>query len=111
MTVSGDLFRVANGSTLTLTNGALLSLSGASALNVTGALVNFIGTGNTVSISNNLCAGGGCTMIGALPVLVTGGGSISLSNPILNLTGNTLTVAPNAAVISVSGTAQVKQGP
>ena len=109
MTVAGDLFRVAGGSTLTITNGALLSLGGGSALNVTGALVNFIGTGNTLSISNTLCATG-CTMIGNLPVLATGGGSISLSNPILNLAGNTLTIAPGSAVISVTGGAQVKQG-
>ena len=109
LTVARDLFRIANGSTLTFTNGALVSLSGGSALNVTGALVNFIGTGNTLSISNTLCANG-CTMIGNLPVLVTGGGVLSLSNPILNLPGNTLTIAPGSAVITVTGGAQVKQG-
>lgn len=111
LTVTGDLFRIAGGSTLTVTNGALLSLSGASALNVSGALINFVGTGNTLSISNTLCGNGGCTMIGVLPVLVTGGGSISLSNPILNLTGgNTLNIAPGSAVITVSGSSQVRQG-
>jgi len=111
LTVTGDLFRIAGGSTLTVTNGALLSLSGASALNVSGALINFVGAGNTLSISNTLCGNGGCTMIGVLPVLVTGGGSISLSNPILNLTGNnTLTIAPGSAVITVSGSSQVRQG-
>jgi hypothetical protein len=111
LTVTGDLFRIAGGSTLTVTNGALLSLSGASVLNVSGALINFVGTGNTLSISNTLCGNGGCTMIGVLPVLVTGAGSISLSNPILNLTGNnTLTIAPGSAVITVSGSAQVRQG-
>ncbi len=110
LTVTGDLFRIAGGSTLTLTNGALLSLSGASALNVSGALINFVGAGNTLSISNNLCGNAGCTMIGALPVLVTGSGSISLSNPILNLAGNTLTIAPGSAVITVSGSSQVRQG-
>jgi hypothetical protein len=108
MTVAGDLFRIANGSTLTLTNGALLSLSGGSTLNITGALINFIGTGNTLSITNTLCSAG-CSMIGNLPVFVAGGGTISLSNPILNLTGNTLDIKPGAAVISVTG-AQVKQG-
>lgn len=110
LTVIGDLFRIAGGSTLTVTNGALLSLSGASALNVSGALINFVGAGNTLSISNTLCGNGGCTLIGTLPVLVTGGGSINLSNPILNLTGNTLTIAPGSAVITVTGTAQVRQG-
>lgn len=111
LTVAGDLFRIAGGSTLTVTSGALLSLTGSSSLNVAGALVNFIGSGNTLSISNNLC-GGACTMVGNLPVLVKGGGSISLANPILNLSGgNTLTIAPGSAVITVTGGAQVKQGP
>ena len=109
LSVTSDLFRLAGGSTLTVTNGALLSLTGGSSLNVTGALVNFIGSGNTLSISNNLC-GGACTMVGNLPVLVTGGGSITLANPILNLTGNTLAIAPGSAVITVTGGAQVKQG-
>ncbi|HKW91828.1 MAG TPA: FecR domain-containing protein [Methylomirabilota bacterium] len=111
LSVTGDLFRLANGSTLTFTNGALVSLSGAASLNVTGALINFIGTGNTVSITNALCAGGGCTIVSGLRVLVSGGGSLSLTSPILNLAGNTLNVSPDAAVISVTGGAKVKQGP
>jgi hypothetical protein len=112
MTVAGDLFRIANGSTLTLTNGALLSLSGGSTLNIAGALINFIGTGNTLSITNNLCGNGGCSMIGNLPVYVAGGGTINLgSNPILNLAGNTLDIKQGSAVISVTGGAQVKVGP
>jgi hypothetical protein len=114
MTVSGDLFRLAGGSAMTITNGALLSLSGSSILNVAGALVNFIGTGNSLSITNNLCAAGGCTLVGNIPVLVTGGATLSLGNnpfPNLGQSQNTLTLSPNAAVISVSGAAQVKQGP
>ncbi|HKX05069.1 MAG TPA: hypothetical protein VJX71_21425, partial [Methylomirabilota bacterium] len=114
MTVAGDLFRIANGSTLTIANGALLSLSGGSSLTVGGALINFIGTGNTLSISNNLC-GNGCTMIGSLPVFVPAGvavnQAINLANPILNLTGNTLNIAAGSAAIVVTGGAQVKQGP
>jgi hypothetical protein len=111
MTVGGDLFRLADRSTLTIANGALLSLSGGAVLNVGGALVNFIGTGNTLNITNTLC-GGGCTMVGGLPVLVTGGATLTLtSNPILNLTGNFLNIAPGAAAITLSGGAQVKQGP
>lgn len=110
LSVTGDLFRLAGGSTLAVTNGALLSLTGGSSLSVAGALVNFIGSGNTLAISNNLC-GGACTMVGNLPVLVTGGGSISLANPILNLGSNTLTIASGSAVITVTGGAQVKQGP
>jgi len=114
MTVRGDLFRLAGGSAMTITNGALLSLSGSSILNVAGALVNFIGTGNSLSITNNLCAAGGCTMVGNIPVLVTGGATLSLGNnpfPNLGQSQNTLTLSPNAAVISVSGAARVKQGP
>jgi hypothetical protein len=115
MTVAGDLFRLVNGSRLTLTNGALLSLSGTSSLSVTGALVNFIGTGNTLSITNNLCGNGGCAMLGSLPVLLTGGATpanVILANPVLNAigNGNTLYIAPGAAAISVDGAAQVKQG-
>ena len=47
-------------------------------------------------------------------VLVTGGATLSLGNnpfPNLGQSQNTLTLSPNAAVISVSGAAQVKQGP
>jgi hypothetical protein len=114
MTVAGDLFRIANGSTLTISNGALLSLSGGSSLTVAGALINFIGTGNTLNITNNLC-GNGCAMIGSLPVFVPAGVPINqaiiLSNPILNLTGNHLNIAAGSAAIVVTGGAQVKQGP
>ncbi len=113
MTVTGDLFRLAGGSAMTITNGALLNLSGASILNVAGALVNFLGSGNSLSITNNLCAGGTCTMIGTIPVLITGGGTVNLGqNPFPNLgqNGNTLTLSPNAAVIAVSGSAKVNQG-
>jgi hypothetical protein len=52
-------------------------------------------------------------MIGSLRVLLTGGatvGNLTLSNPLLNAAGNTVTIAPGAAVISVDGSAQVKQG-
>ena len=110
LNVAGDLFRLDRSSTLTITGGALLNASNGAILNVSGALVNFLSTGNTLNITNNLCASGGCTTMGGLRVLITGGGSLSLSNPILNATGNTLNIGPDAAVISVSG-AHVKQGP
>ncbi len=113
MTVSGDLLRLAGGSAMTITNGALLNLSGTSILNVAGALVNFIGSGNSLSITNNLCAGATCTMIGNIPVLISGTGTVNLGlNPFPNLgqNGNTLTLSPNAAVIAVSGSAKVNQG-
>jgi hypothetical protein len=110
LNIGSDLFRIANGSTLTIINGALLNVSGGAILNIGGALVNFIGAGSTLNITNNLCAGGGCTKIFNLPVLVTGGGTLTLNNPIVNAAGNTLNFGPNTAVISVTG-AQVKQGP
>jgi hypothetical protein len=109
LNVAGDLFRLER-STLTITGGALLNVSSGAILNVSGALVNFVGTGSTLNITNNLCAGGGCTTMFNLPVLVTGGGRLSLSDPILNKAGNTLNFGPNTAVISVTG-ATVKQGP
>jgi hypothetical protein len=110
LAVSGDLFRVGGGSTLTIANGALLNLSGNSTLSVAGALINFLGSGNTLSITNNLCGNAGCTIIEGLPVLVRGNGSVVLQNPVLNLAGNTLNIAPGAAVITVNGSAQVRQG-
>jgi hypothetical protein len=111
LAIRGDLFRIGGGSTLTIANGALLNLSGGSRLSVTGALINFLDSGNTLSITNNLCGGNaGCITIGGLPVLVRGGGPIVLNNPILNANGNTLNIAPGAAVITVTGGAQVRQG-
>ena len=111
LTVTGDLLRIANGSTLTINNnGALLSLSGRSSATIAGALINFIGTGNTLSITNNLCGAGGCSVIGGLPVFLTGGGSVVLNNPVANLAGNTLNIAPGSAVISVTGNSAVTQG-
>jgi FecR-like protein len=108
LNVAGDLFRLER-STLTITGGALLNVRSGAILNVSGALVNFVGTGSTLNITNNLCAGGGCTTMGGLRVLITGGGSLSLSNPLLNATGNILNFGPDTAVISVTG-ATVKQG-
>lgn len=109
MTVTGDLFRLSAGGSFTIANGPLLSLTGSSSLLVTGALVNFGGVGNTLSITNTLCAGGGCTIIGNLPVLLSGRGAFNLSNAnaVKNLTGNKLIIAPGSAVISVSGNSQV----
>jgi hypothetical protein len=104
VSVSGDLFVLANGSTLAILNGPLISLSGNSSLNITGALINFVGTGNTLTVSNNLCHGT-CAIIQGVPVFIVGGGSITLTNPIRNLTGNTIIYSPSAALISLSGAA------
>jgi hypothetical protein len=103
VSVGADLFTLANKSTLTILNGVLLSLSGNSTLSITGALLNFVGTGNTVLVTNSLC-GGPCPMIAGIPVFITGGASVTLTNPFKNAAGNTITYSsPSAALISVSG--------
>ncbi len=102
VSVGADLFTLANKSTLIL-NGVLLSLSGNSSLTITGALLNFVGTGNKVLVTNSLC-GGPCPMIAGIPVFITGGATVSITNPIKNAFGNTITYSsPSAALISVSG--------
>jgi hypothetical protein len=88
---------------LTILNGPLLSLAGGSALTINGSLLNFIGVGNTVSITNNLC-GGACPLIGGIPVFIRGGATVSITNPIKNAAGNTITYSsPSAALVSVTG--------
>ena len=82
--------------TLTLTGNAL-SVSGNSSLSGTGALLSFVGIGNTVTITNSLCAGA-CALIAGIPVFITGGAPVSLTNPIKNAAGNTITYSsPSAA--------------
>ncbi len=103
VSVTTDLFTLANKSTLIILNGVLLSLSGNSSLTITGALLNFVGTGNKVLVTNSLC-GGPCPMIAGIPVFIAGGATVSISNPIKNAAGNTITFSsPSAALISVSG--------
>ncbi len=80
-----------------------MSLSGNSALMITGAPLCFIEIGNTVTITDSLCAGA-CALIAGIPVLITGGASGSLTNPIKNAAGNTIThSSPSAALLTVSG--------
>jgi phage gp45-like len=106
VSVLGDLFTLANKSTLAILSGPLISLSGNSSLNITGAIINFVGFGSTVTVSNSLCAGT-CPTISGIPVFITGGAlvsQVSLTSPIRNLTGNTITYSSaSAALISVSG--------
>jgi len=102
--VSGDLVRLANGSTLSLSNGPLASVIGNSALSVSGALVAFGAGSNTLSIANSLCASFACASIGGLNVALTGGASASNVSITAPITGaGTVTMAPNAAAIVVSG--------
>ena len=104
LNVTGNLFSLANGATLSVLNGPLVSVSAGSILNVSGALIAFSGTGgNIVSVSNGLCP---CTSIGGIPVSLSGGAlasNVSISGPIKNGSLGTLNVAPNSAVLSVSG--------
>lgn len=102
--VSGDLVRLANGSTLNLLNGPLVSVSGNSRLNVTGGLVSFAGAGNAVNITNNLCSMFGCSSVGGLNVVLTGGATAA------NVTiggafkgAGAVNLGPNAAAVVVSG--------
>jgi hypothetical protein len=54
-------------------------------------------------VTNSLC-GGPCPMIAGIPVFITGGASVTLTNPFKNAAGNTITYSsPSAALISVSG--------
>jgi hypothetical protein len=104
LSVTGNLFSLANGSTLSVLNGPLVSLSGGSILNVSGALISFGGSGgNLVSVSNGLCP---CTTIGGLPVSLSGGAlasNVSITGAIKNGTLGALSLAPNAAALSVNG--------
>jgi hypothetical protein len=104
LTVQGDLVRLTNGSTLSLLNGPLAQVSGNSILSVSGALVSLVGGGNTLNISNNICAALACTNLGGLNVALTGGANaanVSLTNPIAGV--GTVNIGPNSAAILVSG--------
>ena len=103
--VTGNLLSVANGSQLSVANGTLLVLAGGSVMNISGGLISFGGTGNTVTVNNTLCP---CTIIGGLPVRLSGGAlatNVSITNPVKNAAGNTLTISPGAAAILVQGAA------
>ena len=105
LVVNGDLVRLTNGSHLQLLNGPLVSVSGGSVLSVTGTLVAFGGAGNALSVANSLCGSFSCSMIGGLPVALANGanaGNVSVGGSAIAGSG-TVTVAPGAAVLLVSG--------
>ncbi len=96
--VSGNLLSVANGSQISVTGGTLLFAAGGSVVNISGSLLSFGGTGSTVLVSNTLCP---CTMIGGIPVRLSGGAlaaNVSITNPIKNAAGNTVSFGTGAAV-------------
>jgi hypothetical protein len=101
--VTGHLLSVANGSQITVANGTLLFAAGGSVVNISGALLSFGGTGSTVTVNNALCP---CTVIGGIPVRLSGGAlaaNVSITNAIQNAAGNTVSVAAGAAAIRVDG--------
>ncbi len=86
---------------------AILNVAGNSVVNITGALLAFYGGGgNTVNVTNALCAP--CTSFSGIPVALTGGAiasNVSIGpSPIVNPALGSLTLSgPGAAAIVVSG--------
>jgi hypothetical protein len=101
--VTGNLLSVANGSQLSVVNGTLLFAAGGSVVNISGGLLSFGGSGSTVTVSNALCP---CTIIGGIPVRLSGGAlaaNVSITNAIQNAAGNTVSIAAGAAAVRVDG--------
>jgi hypothetical protein len=107
-TAASSLVSLAGGSTLALlTNAALLSVTDGSAAQIFGSLISFVGTGNTVTVDNNLCLAFICATVNG--VKIARGASVLLSSirietdPISGLAGNTLTVGDDDALILIDG--------
>ena len=101
--VTGNLLSVANGSQVSVTGGTLLFVAGGSVVNISGSLLSFGGSGSTVTVSNALCP---CTMIGGIPVRLSGGAlaaNVSITNPIKNAAGNAVSVGAGSAAVRVDG--------
>lgn len=120
----GSLFTLLNGSTLTINNGTVASASGGGIFNLTGSIGAFGAGVNTFSVSNTLCAAGGCTNIPSglsgpgqpttIPVLgnvVANGGFTAFTGS--GLANAVVNISPNAAVISATngGTANLNAPP
>jgi hypothetical protein len=54
LNLAGSLAALANGSTLNIWNGLLLNVSGGSSASIGSSLLSFTGSGNLVSVSNNI---------------------------------------------------------
>jgi len=79
LTVAGDLLHMSNGSVLNILNGSLFSVTGESSATIGGALVRFSGTGgNILNVSNNLIP---TAFFNGIPVFVSGGGNVTVTNP------------------------------
>ena len=89
MTVNGDFATLSN-ARLRVSNGPLI-YANASTLNVTGGLVNFIGTGSTVTIKNPGTTTG--TTLGGIAYSADATSTVTSGyNPIKNAAGNTINV-------------------
>ncbi len=108
--VTGDLLTITGGGVLNLLNGPLVSIqdgaTAGSVLTISGGLIRFgTASGNTVNITNTLCASA-CPTVAGLPVFLSGGATlaqVSVATPIKNLGGNTLNVSATAAVLAING--------
>jgi len=114
--VTGDLFSLSNGGKLIAMGGPLIRVDG-SVLDVTGAFAAFRGTGNLISVNNNLCSTGCITFPGGstgdITVKLVGPGSSAIiaSNPFKGPGTGTLERIGNAAVIEVLNGGKVTIGP
>jgi hypothetical protein len=117
MNVTGDLARLANGSRLTVVNGPLISVDGvnakgtASALIASGALVNFVGSGNQVIVTNALTPNY-TTGMGTVPVYTDNLGTASTNivvgpYPVKNAAGGTLSVTGSLLKVTNGGRVNV----
>jgi len=113
LNVSGDLFSIGGGGKVFITSGGAIHISGGAVVKVNGGLVNFSGTGNTLSISNSLGTTGGCsTQCGSFGsnILLQNSasfGNVSISsNAVKNSSGNTLSLT-GAAIILDGSTSKI----
>ena len=102
---TGSLLALANGSTL---NARLLaSVSGGGLFSWSGPLATFTGAGNSINLTNSLCAGADCITAGGLRFALRNGAvaaNVTVTNPTPFVgAAGTVNVAPTAAHFLVSG--------
>ncbi len=107
LAVAGSLVALANGSTLNILNGLLLNVSGGSSASISGSLVSFTGTGNVVSVSNNLLP---TAIISGIPVAgpvdslrIAGINALSSGTGQGTITVNGVMLTPTTPLSSLSG--------
>ncbi len=114
LNVIGNLLSVQGNSSVDIVGGAFVNVGAGSLFSLTnGALVDFGPGNNVVSVSNSLCAGGGCFAPFANPGWQVAGSPADFSapngfNPFVDLgtfsdgSVNTLNVGQDAAILSVA---------